>query len=82
MAVAEFAARERRVDSTSRIVDQPLVLEVLVQCGIVGIQQSGVADLRQGDDVSIVGSARSALGQGCRQAVDHKVINVRTQNKR
>ena len=44
-----------RIDSSSGIVDQSLVLEILMKITLVGIQKTGSADLGQGNDVCIVG---------------------------
>ena len=45
----------RRVNFTSGIVNQALIVEIFLQVAIVRVQQSGTADLSQGNDMWIIG---------------------------
>ena len=55
MTELEAPVLTRRVNLTSGIVNQALVLEILLQVAIVRVQQPGTADLSQGDDMWIIG---------------------------
>ena len=44
-----------RIDGSSRIADQFPVFEIFMEIAFVGIQETGSADLSQGNNMRIVG---------------------------
>ncbi len=56
MPALEAPIPTRRINFTSGIVNQVLVLEILLQVAIVRVQQPGTTDLSQGNDMWIIGT--------------------------
>ena len=76
MACLEIAALLRRIDLSSGAGNEPLVPEVLSQVIIIGIQQAGIAELRQCHNVRVIGSTDPRLIENRRPFFDFCIVNA------
>ena len=70
VGAANIAVCQGGVDAAAGAGDDAAVAEVILQILVVGEQEAGAADARQGEDVFVIGAANVPGAQGFRFGVD------------